>query len=106
MLDGLISLLETIVAMEGLADIDVEGNGIDIGDLLTVNATDNEGNVTDAEYKPIYEAWRQDMVQKFRDYCNSKNEKGEATVNVDLGRAMEGIKFTTSEGSFSFADVL
>jgi phage tail tape-measure protein len=35
MLDGLIAMLELIVAMEELGDIDVEGNGIDFHELFT-----------------------------------------------------------------------
>jgi len=34
MLDSMIQLLETVVAMEELGDIDVEGNGIDFGELF------------------------------------------------------------------------
>jgi len=43
MLDGMIQLLETIVAMEKLGDIDVEGNGIDFNELFFQVTTAPDG---------------------------------------------------------------
>ena len=45
MLDGLIQLLETIVAMQELGDIDVDGNGIDLSEIFQVN--DDTGAIED-----------------------------------------------------------
>jgi hypothetical protein len=39
MIDSAIKLLETIVAMEEISDIDIDNNGIELGELF--NLTDN-----------------------------------------------------------------
>jgi len=90
MLDGLIALLETIVAMEELSDIDIEGDGIDIGNILSVN-WDSEGNpVDDAEFTEGYNRWRQSIIEQITEY----NEDGSknAKFNKDLADAMGKIK--------------
>jgi len=100
MLDGMISLLETIVAMEGLQDLDVAGDGIDLGDIMEVHY-----DAGTADYTPAYEAWRQDMLSKFKDYVDKGGAEGTSDY-IDLGKAMEGIKFHYDGGTKSFADIL
>ena len=100
MLDGMISLLETIVAMEGLQDLDVAGDGIDLGDIMEVHY-----DAGTADYTPAYEAWRQDMLSKFKDYVDKGGAEGTSDY-IDLGKAMEGIKFRYDGGSKTFADIL
>jgi len=104
MLDGMISLLETIVAMEGLQDLDIEGDGIDIGDIMTIHY-DKNNKMTYAEYTEVYNDWREDMVAKFRDYIAKGGATGTSDY-IDLGKAMEGIKFRYDGGSKTFADIL
>ena len=47
MLDGLIALLETIVAMEGLSDVAGEDMNLDLGDIFNVESGDLEKGYTD-----------------------------------------------------------
>jgi len=62
----------------------------------------DDGSVNSAEYKAVYEAWRQDMIAKLQDYL----EKGEESQYVDIGKAMTGIKFRTEGESKTFGDIL
>jgi hypothetical protein len=62
MLDGLISLLETIVAMESLSDIDVEGNGIDLTDIFTVEYDENSAVKAITGFTDKYAEWRETIL--------------------------------------------
>lgn len=56
MLDAAIQMLETIVAMEQLGDIDVEGNGIDTTDIF-------EGGDPLAGFTEGYDDWKQSIIE-------------------------------------------
>ena len=67
MLDGMIQLMETIVAMEKLGDIDVDGNGIDFSEMFTAFSWD-QTNHEIATY-----AWKEGMqtaAQNILDYAD------------------------------------
>jgi len=78
MLDSMISVLETIVAMEKLGDIDVEGNGIDFNDLFKFEGYDEQGNIIRNmnEFSQGYEDARQ--------YLLNKITKGNKEFNKEL----------------------
>lgn len=56
MLDAAIQMLETIVAMEQLGDIDVEGNGIDTTDIF-------KGGDPLAGFTEGYDDWKQSIIE-------------------------------------------
>ena len=63
MLDAAIQMLETIVAMEQLGDIDVEGNGIDTTDIF-------KGGDPLAGFTEGYDDWKQSIIES-----TEKNEE-------------------------------
>ena len=84
-LDGLIAMLELIVAMEQLGDIDTEGNGIDLTDLFEVTYDENgnpNGHNMD-KFSADYERW----VAGIKDKIN----KDSKNYNEDLANAVNGI---------------
>lgn len=83
MLDGLISLLETIVAMESLGDIDVDGDGIDLTDIFTIE-TGDDGQTAITGFTEKYETWRQGIIDQITE--------GNENFNEDLAKAMGEIK--------------
>jgi hypothetical protein len=79
MLDGMISLLETIVAMEKLGEIDLENDGvIDLSDLgIKLEGADN------------FETTQIENIDKFttatKSFSNAVNEIGSAADEVKVG---------------------
>lgn len=73
MLDGMISVLETIVAMEKLGDIDVEGNGIDLGEIFEIKYDEN-GKALDPKFWDTYKQGFQDVAQYILDSASSNKE--------------------------------
>ena len=63
MLDAAIQMLETIVAMEQLGDIDIEGNGIDTTDIF-------KGGDPLAGFTEGYDNWKQSIIESAK-----KNEE-------------------------------
>lgn len=84
MLDGLIQLLETIVAMEALGDIDTDKNGIDLSDIFTIETGDN-GEQSIQEFTETYKKWQDEIKKKL-----DKNNK--EFYDEDLSNAMSSIK--------------
>jgi hypothetical protein len=83
MIDGMIKLLETIVAMEKLGDIDTEGNGIDLGDIVTkLVDVDEQGNkITSIELTEKYKQWLKLLDEKLA----NDEELSEAMNSVKIG---------------------
>ncbi len=69
MLDAAIQMLETIVAMEQLGDIDVEGNGIDTTDIF-------KGGDPLAGFTEGYDDWKQSIIDSAE-----KNEELKTALN-------------------------
>lgn len=69
MLDAAIQMLETIVAMEQLGDIDVEGNGIDTTDIF-------KGGDPLAGFTEGYDNWKQSIIDSAE-----KNEELKTALN-------------------------
>ena len=90
MLDGLIQLLETIVAMEGLGDIDTEGNGIDLGNIFDITWDESNQNIIGVEFKEKYDTWRKTVIDQITEY--NKDGSKNADFNKDLANAMDSIK--------------
>jgi len=90
MLDGLISMMELIVAMEELGDIDVEGNGIDFSDLFALD--DNNRRDYD-HFAETYETMRQNIINMITE--------GSEEYNQDLAR----IANSTQIGRFTLARI-
>ena len=79
MLDGMIQLLETVVAMESLGDIDTDKNGIiDLSNILKIN-TDENGNEISRQFTEEYTTWL--------NLFNAKLEKDE-----ELKASMESVQ--------------
>jgi len=76
MLDGLIAMLELIVAMEQLGDIDVDGNGIDFSDLFILNA---DGQVE--EYTEGYRNLANYIIDSIDETSENYNADLAAIVN-------------------------
>ena len=54
MLDGLIAMLELIVAMEDLGDIDINGNGIEFDELFELK---DDGTRDYTKFNEAYTNW-------------------------------------------------
>ena len=101
MLDSMIQLMETIVAMEQLGDITGEDNEINIKDILPDIKWDDQGNVIAAgEFSEGYAAWRQSMIDQLK---LTEKDKG---YNKDLQDALKGIFIGEGENKFSLADII
>ena len=97
MLDGLIQMLEAIVAMEELGDLDIDGNGIDLSELFKVT-TGDDGKESIIGFNEKYTEW----VTKIKDQI----DKNSPNYNEDLAKAFEGIKIDFGEGAFSLSEIL
>ena len=79
MIDAMIQLLETVVAMEKLGDIDVDSNGVfNFDDIFEVFAWDEDGEK--AFYK-FTEQWQKAI-----------DELAKIDPNSDLGKALDAVK--------------
>ena len=101
MLDSMIQLLETVVAMENLEDIDVDNdNTIEISDIFPKLEYDDKGNVVEFEINEAYETWRKEVNNQIQETINGKKNED---YNEDLAKAaknlkIDGISFETILG--------
>ena len=101
MLDSMIQLLETIVAMEDLGNIDVDNdNTIEISDIFPKLEYDKNGNLVEFEINQAYEDWRQNVLHQITETINGEKNKD---YNEDLAKAaknlkIDGISFETILG--------
>ena len=101
MLDSMIQLMETIVAMEQLGDITGEDNEINLKDILPDIKWDKQGNLISAgEFSEGYKNWRQSMIDQLK---LTEKDKG---YNKDLQDALKGIFIGEGENKFSLADII
>ena len=99
MLDGLIQMLETIVAMEQLGDIEGGDGVIDFSDLFTIKEWDASSKQWNAEFSEGYD--------KFRNYVLERiDEKNEKLYNEDLAKGINNTKFKINDQEFIFGDLL
>ena len=102
MLDSMIQLMETIVAMEQLGDIDVEGNGIDFSDLFK------------STYNQDTRQWERDFEQfsegykRYRNYVLERidKEKYPEKFNEDLANGVNNTRIKVGGQEFIFGDLL
>lgn len=82
MLDGLIAVLETIVAMKGLEDITGDDNTIDLEDIfpkLTVDGKENTGDIR--EVSGSFKEWVDQLSKDF----GKKSDLAKKFENIKLG---------------------
>ena len=99
MLDGMIKLMETIVAMEKLGDVDVGGNGIiDFEEIFDVKGLDKNS-------KEYYES-----INKFTGQWEESTEKLNTWLNSDEGKetkkSLEAVKVSWGDTNTSMLDLL
>lgn len=115
MLNSMIQLLETIVAMEKLGDIDVEGNGIDLSEMFKVGA---DGSfILDEEGYVQWQAGMQKSAEKILAMADEFGKdsdlyKGLDNVKVNgvslrkmFTDAKEGVKLTENEAKAYHATI-
>ena len=88
-LDGLIAMLELIVAMESLGDIDVDSNGINLKDIFKIDYGDG-GQEEITGFQDAYITWREKIINQITQY-NDDGSVNEA-FNQKLADAMSSIK--------------
>ena len=93
MLDGLIAMLELIVAMEELGDIDVDGNGLDFDELFE--------SFTDTDGKKYYK-WKEgteDNIQRILDMAKTNEDLANALDYMSInGKNMREMFETATKG--------
>jgi hypothetical protein len=111
----MIQLLEVIVAMEKLKDIDVEGNGIDLGEMFEIN--DKGDFIVDSEGYVIWKAGMQTAAEEILSMANDLGEDSDLykaldNVNINgislrkmLTDAKEGAKLTEKEAKLYHASL-
>ena len=91
MLDGLIALLETIVAMEGLSDVAGEDMNLDLGDIFNIETGDLEKGYT--EFSQDFNKYREKLENLIAD-------------NESLGRTLDQTKLVWQGQVKSIKDLL
>ena len=102
MLDSMIQLMETIVAMEQLGDIDVEGDGIDFSNLfeMTFNEDTKEWETNFEKFSKGYEQYRDYVLKRIDE------KKYPELFNKDLAEGVNKTKLKVSDQEFIFGDLL
>ena len=101
MLDGMIALLETVVAMEKLGDVAGEDMSIDLGDLFQFEVDPMTGEYTDKLVKIAND--RELYTGAYQKFANNILE--EAKTNKDLAEALESVKINNYTLKQMFEDV-
>ena len=88
MLDGMIALLETIVAMEGLADVAGEDMELTLPEIVVSDPSKSTG----ASYSDTYAKWRDETLKKLDDTSGTYDDLQAAFKSVEVnGKSLETI---------------